>query len=79
MAQLAGSAGVPIVPCGAQTSRRRVLPTWDRMVLPLPFGRGVLVCGTPIAVARHGWEAALPGIAAALTQAAERADALCAA
>ena len=38
---------------------------------------GVLVCGAPITVARHGWEPALAGIAAALTQAAERADALC--
>ena len=75
--QLAGLAGVPVVPCAAQAVRRRVLPSWDRMVLPLPFGRGVLVCGAPVFVPREGWEAALPGLAAALTAAAERADALC--
>ena len=77
MAQLAALAGVPVVPCAAQVRWRRVLPSWDRMVLPLPFGRGVLVCGTPVFVPRDGWEAALPGLGAALTDAAERADALC--
>ena len=79
VAQLAALAGVPVVPCAAQAVRRRVLPSWDRMVLPLPFGRGVLVCGAPIAVAREDWAAALPGMEAALTAAADRADALCAA
>jgi lysophospholipid acyltransferase (LPLAT)-like uncharacterized protein len=77
LAQLAGLAGVPVVPCAAQTTRRRVLPTWDRMVLPLPFGRGVLVCGAPIAVSRDAWEAQLPDIECALTEAAQLADALC--
>jgi hypothetical protein len=47
------------------------------MVLPLPFGRGVLVCGTPIAVSREGWQASLQEIEAALTKAADAADALC--
>ena len=41
VAQLAALSGVPVLPCAAQTSRRWTLPTWDRMVLPLPFGRGV--------------------------------------
>ena len=48
VAELAAWSGAPVVPCAAQTSRRWTLPTWDRMVLPLPFGRGVIVCGTPI-------------------------------
>lgn len=77
VAQLAGLAQAPIIPCGAQTSRRSVLPTWDRMVLPLPFGRGVLVCGAPIAVPREEWAASLPQIEAALIEAADAADALC--
>lgn len=77
VAQLAGLAQAPIIPCGAQTSRRSVLPTWDRMVLPLPFGRGVLVCGAPIAVPREEWAASLPQIEAALNEAADAADALC--
>ena len=77
VAQLAALAGVPIVPCAAQSSRRWGLPTWDRMVLPLPFGRGVLTCGAPIFVPREGWADSLPAIEAALTGAAELADAAC--
>ena len=74
-AALAGLAGVRVLPCAAQTSRRWIIPrSWDRMVLPLPFGRGTLVCGTPIAVPRTDWRAALPGIAAALDDATARAD-----
>ena len=76
-AQLAGLSGAPILPVGAQTSRRRVLPTWDRMVVPLPFGRGVIVCGAPITVPRIAWDGALPAIEAALDDAANRADSLC--
>ena len=79
VAQLAALSGAPVLPIGAQTTQRRVLGSWDRMVLPLPFGRGVIVCGQGIAVPREGWEAMLPAIAAALTEAADRADALCAA
>ncbi len=77
VAQIAALSGVKVLPCAAQTSRRRVLRSWDRMVIPLPFGRGVLVCLPPIAVARDGWQAAVPSIAAALTAAADRADHLC--
>src|SRR5258708_11326066 len=36
-------AGVPIVPIVFATSRRRVLPSWDRFHLALPFGRGVFL------------------------------------
>ena len=79
VAQLAGLTQAPIFPCAAQSRRRAVLGTWDRMVLPLPFGRGVLVCGAPIAVPRAGWEASLGPIEAALTEVAARADLLCAA
>ena len=77
VAQLAGLSGAPVLPVGAQTSRRRVLPTWDRMYVPLPFGRGVIVCGKPIPVPREGWEAALPAIEAALSEVANEADRLC--
>jgi lysophospholipid acyltransferase (LPLAT)-like uncharacterized protein len=70
-------SGAPVLPCAAQTSRRRVLGSWDRMVLPLPFGRGAIVCRPPISVPRDGADRALPVIAAALTEAADRADVLC--
>ena len=48
---LARLAGVPIVPITFATSRRRVLRTWDRFHLALPFGRGVFLWGEPIEVA----------------------------
>jgi hypothetical protein len=70
-------AGVPVLPCAAQTTRRRILPTWDGMVAPLPFGRGVVVCLPTITVDREAWQDAVPAIGAALTAAAERADQLC--
>jgi lysophospholipid acyltransferase (LPLAT)-like uncharacterized protein len=78
VAQLAALSGVPILPCSAQTSRRWVTRSWDRMVIPLPFTRGVLVCGEPIAVMGESWVERLPAIEAALTAAVERADLLCA-
>lgn len=78
VAHVAALSGAPVLPCAAQTSRRWVLNSWDRMVIPKPFGRGVLVCGPTISVARAGWQEALPAITAALDAAAERADRLCA-
>lgn len=76
VAQLAARAGVAVLPCAGQTRWRIELPTWDRMILPLPFGRGALVCLDAIAVPDP--EAALPVIAAAMSRAADTADALCA-
>jgi lysophospholipid acyltransferase (LPLAT)-like uncharacterized protein len=77
VAQLAALAGVPVLPCAAQTTRRWVLRTWDRMVVPKPFGRGVVVCLPTIAVSRDAWQDAVPAIGVALTAAADRADRLC--
>ncbi len=79
VAQLAALSGAPVLPCAAQTSRRWVLRSWDRMTVPRPFGRGVVVCQPGIAVAREGWREAAPVIGAALSAAADEADRLCAA
>ena len=48
---IARLAGVPIVPVTYATSRRRVLATWDRFHLALPFARGVFLFGEPIELA----------------------------
>jgi hypothetical protein len=40
----------PIVPIVSATSRRRLLPTWDRMHAALPFGRGIFIWGEPIEI-----------------------------
>lgn len=77
VAQLAGLSGAPVLAFGAMTRHHIRLPTWDRLVLPLPFGRGAIVCGAPIAVPREGWEAQLPQIEAGITAATLRAEALC--
>lgn len=75
VAQLAAVSGLPVLPCAARTTRARVLPSWDRMVLPLPFGRGVLVVGPAVPVERADPLAALPAIEAGLTAACAAAEA----
>ncbi|PHK93258.1 hypothetical protein CR162_19570 [Pseudoroseomonas rhizosphaerae] len=75
VASLAALAGVPVLPTAAATTRHRLLPSWDRMMLPLPFGRAVLVCGAPVPVPRDGIQEALPAIEAALSAACDTADA----
>jgi lysophospholipid acyltransferase (LPLAT)-like uncharacterized protein len=77
VAQLAALAGVPVLPCAARTSRRHELRSWDRMMLPLPFARGVLVCGRMLEVPRGEADSTLPRIAAALTRASGLALELC--
>ncbi|MBN8929508.1 MAG: lysophospholipid acyltransferase family protein [Rhodospirillales bacterium] len=77
VAQLAALSGAPIVPVAARTARRIQLKTWDRMTIPLPFGRGVVVCGAPIEVPRAAWQDSLPRITAALRAVATRAEQLC--
>jgi hypothetical protein len=75
VAQLAALSGAKVVPVGAASSRHRILPSWDRMMLPLPFGRGVLAAGNPLSVPREGAEDALPAIAAGIDAACAAADA----
>ena len=52
-------ARVPILPITYATSRRRMLATWDRFHLALPFGRGVYLWGEPIEIAADLDEAGL--------------------
>ena len=47
---LAQRSGCPVVPMGLALTRRRRLRSWDRSVLPLPFGRVVLTLGAPLRV-----------------------------
>ena len=75
VAQLAAVSGLPVLPCAARTTRARVLPSWDRMVLPLPFGRGVLVVQPAVAVDRADPLVAIPAIEAGLNAACAAADA----
>lgn len=72
VAQLAALSGRVVLPCGAATARARQLRSWDRMRFPLPFGRGVLVCGAPISIGRDDWPDGVVTVTAALNAAMDR-------
>jgi hypothetical protein len=50
VAALARVCGLPVIPAAYATSGRRVLGTWDKFNVALPFSRGVIVWGNPITV-----------------------------
>ena len=54
VADVARLSGAPILPVAYATSRRRVLDSWDRFIVALPFSRGVFVWGAPIEVSKDG-------------------------
>ncbi len=48
--ELARLSGMPILPVAFGAWPRRILKTWDRFLVPVPFGRGVYAWGEPIYV-----------------------------
>lgn len=48
--QAARLSGAPIVPVAFSASRRTLLGSWDRFLVPWPFSRGVFVYGDPMEV-----------------------------
>jgi lysophospholipid acyltransferase (LPLAT)-like uncharacterized protein len=54
--QLARITGFPIFPFTFSAFPRKVLQSWDRFIIPLPFSRGVFVFGEPILVDRAATE-----------------------
>lgn len=75
-AQLAALGGCALAAVSGSVSRAKVLRSWDRMMIPLPFCRGVIVAHDVIDVPPGGAEAATRWLEAALTAACERADRL---
>ncbi len=47
---VARMSGAPILPATVATTRCRMLDSWDRFQLALPFGQGVFMWGAPIYV-----------------------------
>ena len=43
-------SGARVIPLSYATRRRRILGTWDRFHLPLPFSRGIFIWGEPVEV-----------------------------
>jgi lysophospholipid acyltransferase (LPLAT)-like uncharacterized protein len=75
VAQLAGLSGAVILPCAGACRPAIRLNSWDRMLLPLPFSRGVVLVLPPVRVPREDPLASLPAIEAAMNEACARADA----
>lgn len=48
LVRLAQITQCDVFPVTFSTSRYRILPSWDRFFLALPFSRGALICGKPI-------------------------------
>lgn len=80
-AQLSIETGCPVQPVTFSVRRGRVLRSWDRFLVPFPFGRGVQIWGEPLrpppagdaeAVARYAAE-----IETALIAITRRADESC--
>ncbi len=78
---LARLAGVPIVPVSYSAVWCRLLGSWDRFVLALPFGGGVIVWGEAIAVPADAdaatREAARRRLEDSLNAITDEADRLC--
>ena len=78
---LARLCGVPIIPLSCATSRRRVLGSWDRFTIALPFSRGVFIWGEPISVPRKADAATLDHyrelVEQSLIEITAKADRLC--
>lgn len=81
VAQLSIDTGCPVQPATFSVRRGRVLKSWDRFLVPFPFGRGVQIWGEPLRPPPAGDPAAaaayLEEIEAALTAITARADMLC--
>lgn len=69
---LAEKTGIPILPVGVQCTCLHA-PSWDRMIVPLPFGRGRIVCGAPVSVEPGKRDAAGQTLALRLTSAQDEA------
>jgi lysophospholipid acyltransferase (LPLAT)-like uncharacterized protein len=50
----AAATGLPILPVAVAATRAKLLRSWDRFVVPLPFSTVHFVYGEPLAVARRG-------------------------
>ncbi len=81
VASIAKLGLAPVLPVSFSIDRGVELGSWDRMLLPLPFGRGVIIVGAPIEVAPDAdataLEQARQEIEDALNEISREADRLC--
>ena len=60
--RLARATGAPLMPCTFSIARRKQFSSWDRFVLPKPFGKGLILWGTPVSLLPHTSDAELDAI-----------------
>ncbi len=60
--ETARMAGAPLVPITFSCSNGKALGTWDRLLVPSPFSRGVFIWGEPEYVQLNADRTALPAI-----------------
>lgn len=76
--ELARLTGLPILPAAASTSRGGERNTWDRILVPYPFGRTVVRWGEAIRVTKNSnLDNVRAKLEAALTELQTRADRAC--
>lgn len=79
--QIAKKAKVNILPISYATTHRYVLPTWDKLIIPLPFGKGYFTCGELIQTAALDSEKALliacENLKSQLVQISDQVDGIC--
>jgi lysophospholipid acyltransferase (LPLAT)-like uncharacterized protein len=72
----AQASGVPIMPVAYAAKKYKQLRSWDRMIIPMPFSRGVCLYGEPLVVPRRGdleeWRATVARTLNELSEEAER-------
>ena len=51
--QIAKVTGLPILPLTFSCSKKKLFASWDRFLVPYPFGQGVFLWGSPIWVPRE--------------------------
>ena len=73
--EIARFTGLPVLPASASATKASERPSWDRFLIPYPFGRIVIRWGEPIHVDRNSnAEAVLAEIEGALTAVQQQAD-----
>lgn len=53
---MARLSGAPILPLGCGIESGKLLQTWDRFLIPMPFSKGVLIWGEPLRVPKEADE-----------------------
>lgn len=65
---LAKHSGAPLISCVFSTRFRVQIDSWDRFIVPLPFGRGQIIWGQPFSIAADAAEDEIAALKTAFEQ-----------